>query len=241
MVTSTNLLNHIFLLGFMPSWDKPSAAVVSDWLNESTGTQSHNRVVNLMDELRQVGTGMDKALAQGGAISSRQPKGVREANADLDRRHVAINESLTRYSFTPAITRVWLSREWRLSVYSSPVDGQYSFERRVHKKDKNSEMNVEHAVREADVALYVLILAAGGELDRIKQCENCFKWFYAERSNQKFCLESLCRQKKYAASPRFKVYRKLYMRKRRAKDKALAEKSPKRRSAKSPRRKLSRG
>ena len=228
MVTKPHPSDHVFL-GFMPEWNRNSD-ILADWLNASIGTESHNRVVKLIEEIRQVATGMDKALVQGSLEVSRRPKGVKEAMEDLERRHIAINEGLARYSFAPAITRVQMSRSWLLSAYSAPAEGQFDFERRVHKTGKTGgktfEQKLEHRVNEGDAALHVLILATAGELDRIRQCENCFKWFNAERSNQKFCLESLCRQKKYSASPQFKVYRKLYMRKRRAKEKA-AEKPTK--------------
>ncbi len=84
----------------------------------------------------------------------------------------------------------------------------------------------EQSVGEADVVLRILNLAANSELERVKQCETCLKWLYAERSHQRFCPGGECRLAKYAKSPKYKNYRRLYMRERRASNAAKQSAKP---------------
>lgn len=231
MVTRTNLNDHVFLrAGLMPEpnthWD-----IVADWLNASRGTDSHNRVVKIIDELRQIAIGMDRGLEGGKVVVHHRTKADQEALDDLGRRHSALNEYLSRYSFIPAITRVWLARKWMFSTYSHPDDGQFTFERHVSKKSRSAELSIQHKVTEADAVLHILILASTDELDRLKQCDLCFRWLYADRRHKEFCSAE-CRKKKYSGSSRFKEYRKQYMRNRRSSDKSLTKRTSRRRRGK---------
>jgi hypothetical protein len=123
-------------------------------------------------------------------------------------------------------------------MFSTPAPDEYVFERVVHVGEKRlrskaveGEYDVyhaydhEHTVGEADVVLRILNLAAASELERVKQCVRCSKWFYAERSHQRFCPGGECRIAEYSKSRKYKNYRKLYMRRQRAKE--AAEKATK--------------
>lgn len=202
-------------------------AVVTDWLNAAKGTESYVRVEKLIDEIRHVERGLDKALREGWYRSSAghpQPTAVTEFLRELDRRHDGINELLARYSFSPVIRRALIARRWSLWMFSTLAPDEYAYERVVHEEKprrlSGGGLQVlahhEHTVGEADVVLRILNLAAASELERIKQCESCWKWFYAERSHQKFCPGGQCRLTKYSQSPKYKNYRKLYMRQHRA-------------------------
>jgi hypothetical protein len=173
-----------------------------------------DRVVKIIDELRQIAIGMDRGLEGGKVVVHHRTKADQEALDDLGRRHSALNENLTRYSFIPAITRVWLEKKWMFSTYSHPDEEQLSFERHVSKKSRTAELSLRHKVTEADAVLHILILASNDELDRLKQCDRCSRWLYADRRHREFCSTE-CRNKKYSTSARFKEYRKQYMRKRR--------------------------
>ena len=158
--------------------------------------------------------------------NSSQPHARNERN-ELSRRHDSINNMLESYHYSPALTRVLLERQWMLSMGAAPIEGEYVFQRVVHEENKRLgerelllKYHLEHRVSEADVVLRILNLAAAAELERVKQCGNCFKWFYAERSHQRFCPGGQCRIAKYSKSPKYKEYRRRYMRRHRAKEAA---------------------
>jgi hypothetical protein len=53
---------------------------------------------------------------------------------------------------------------------------------------------------------------------RFRKCRECRVWFYAITDHQKHCSDD-CRKKHHASSPEFMEKRKMYMRKRRRKEK----------------------
>jgi hypothetical protein len=61
-------------------------------------------------------------------------------------------------------------------------------------------------------------------LARYRRCSNCSRWFYAQTEHQRFCEES-CRKSNASKSEVFKEKRRLYMRKRRADEKAEDKRS----------------
>jgi hypothetical protein len=136
-------------------------------------------------------------------------------------RHDRISELLSRYTFSPTLQRVLITRDWMLSMSSATKSDEYTFRRVVHEEGKGAsgkivrEIHEEQSVSEADVVLRILNLAAASDLDRVAQCEHCLKWLYAERSHKRFCSAE-CRLAEYAKSPKLKNYRKLYMRRHRA-------------------------
>jgi predicted RNA-binding Zn ribbon-like protein len=108
-------------------------------------------------------------------------------------------------------------------MFSQPAPDEFTYKRVVHEGRKRIsdtetqlEFHAEQAISEADVVLRILNLTAASELNRLRQCESCSKWFYAERSHQKFCPGGECRVAEYSKSPKYKNYRKLYMRRVRA-------------------------
>jgi len=67
-------------------------------------------------------------------------------------------------------------------------------------------------------------------INRLRRCAytGCNKWLYAaKRADQQFCERGNCRQNHYDTQPETRDKKKLYMRKRRAKEKKREEKSKK--------------
>jgi len=227
MVTKRQSNDH-FLDGFWQyEWEKDSA-VVPDWMNAAKGSGSYARVAKLIDEICQVEAGMDRSVREnwynlGGPQT--HPKEVLDLREELNRRHHGISETLSRYSYSPAIKRALSTKQWLLSMSSTLAPDDFVFRRVVSEGQSKVYMHAEHIVGEADVVLRILNLAAASELERVKQCERCSKWFYAERSHQRFCPGGECRVAEYSNSPKYKNYRKLYMRRQRAKQ--ATEKSAK--------------
>jgi hypothetical protein len=236
MVTERSEDLHV-IAGFAEwEWLRDSA-VVPDWLNAARGTDSYARVTKLLDEIRQVESGMDRAVREGWYISPpSKPKAVVDQITELSQRHNAINEMLSRYSLSPVIQRVLWEKRWMLSMTCPSAPNDFAYPRMVHEGKRRISKGQtqlyshdERTVGESDVVLRILNLAAASELARVKECEGCSKWFYAERSHQRFCPGSECRLAEYAKSPKYKNYRKLYMRRKRAMEAAERTAKPSKR------------
>lgn len=89
---------------------------------------------------------------------------------------------------------------------------------------------------EADAVGMILGMTMHGELNLLKRCGECHRWFIASRGNRQFCTEP-CKRRHQQSSPEFKEKRKEIN--RRAYDKAMEgypnslldqRKNPKRRS-----------
>jgi hypothetical protein len=226
LVTSRIPSDHI-IASFRQLELQHDSAVVPDWLNAAKGTESCERVVRLIELLREAEFGYEKLIRERWHMlqpGKPRSKVAREQLADLGHKLATIDEMLLRYSYSPRIRRAMLERTWVLSMSSAHSADEFVFERVVHVEEERSKEGVtyfaracEHTIREGDVALRILNLAATSELERVKQCETCSRWFYAERSHQKFCPGGECRIAKYSKTPKFKTYRKNYMRQLRAK------------------------
>jgi hypothetical protein len=240
MVTQPKDLHRV--AGFIEWYPLRDSAVVPDWLNAARGSESYARVVRLIEEIRQVETGFDRAWREGWGWSTDaqpMPVAVRDQLNELSRKHHGINEMLSRYSFSPIIQRVLGERRWMLSMHSSLSADEFALHRvvdegrkRLSRGEIQLSFHYEHSVSEADVVMRILNLAAATEFDRLKQCDQCFKWLFAERSHQRFCPGAVCRQAKYSKSPKYKNYRKLYMRRQRAEKSAEQSTNPPRKKGK---------
>jgi hypothetical protein len=62
-----------------------------------------------------------------------------------------------------------------------------------------------------DAVSYVLDLAPKGYVQRVRQCSECEKWFYARVKDQRFCSQR-CQQKFHTTSEKGKARRREYMR-----------------------------
>jgi len=60
--------------------------------------------------------------------------------------------------------------------------------------------------------IWVLQLIEQGAILKIRRCQQCTSWFFAQFSHRTFCQTS-CRIKHFAGSDEFKEYRRKYMRK----------------------------
>ena len=196
--------------------------VVPDWLNAAIGTESYARVEALMEDILSVVATMETYVREGWFV----PRPDRPLSArvkrkleELGERCARIHEALSRYSFVPELAAVMQPKQWVLWMRSALKDGEYAHRYVVDGKpipNSTSLFHAEQTVGEADVVLRIANLAVISELHRVKRCANCGKWFYAERSHQKFCPGAECRHAHYRRSPQYKKKRRDYMRKHRA-------------------------
>ena len=221
MVT-TSIPNLHVTSGFRQYPGELDSAVVPEWLNAASGTASYARVIKLLDEMGQVESRMNRFIESGSYWDQNSPQHVTNELGEVNAKRVWINEMLEDYHFSPHFLRLPTARYWVLLMSAAPRDGEYVFQRVVDNKRGVGPVRypIESAISEADVVLRILNLAVAAELERVKQCDNCFKWFYAERSHQRFCPGGQCRLAKYSKSPKYKEYRRQYMRARRAQEAA---------------------
>jgi hypothetical protein len=213
MVTNSDAKSR--RINTLPAWGEglEDLAIVSKWLNAASnaesGTESYSRVTKLIKEIREV-------EARWGWVAPTAPKAVRDVWAKLSRKHGWINRMLSRYSFFSQLQWMLLGKHWVLRLTSLPVEGEFVFKGQLHHEKKAKGLVAEaihghYRVGEADAVYRILNLAAASEIGRIRECETCSTWFYAQRSHQRFCSQR-CQLKGYSATPKFKSYRKQYMR-----------------------------
>jgi predicted RNA-binding Zn ribbon-like protein len=77
------------------------------------------------------------------------------------------------------------------------------------------EPNEKIRPNEQDALLSLLSLARQGCLQRVRQCKQCGKWFFARFRTQNFC-QTKCQQTYFRSSKEWKAHRREYMRKNRA-------------------------
>jgi hypothetical protein len=206
-------------------WQKDSA-VVTDWMNAAKDSESCARVAKLVDQICQVEIDRNRSLREVQLRDREKSKtdAVRVQTREEFGSAGSIDKTLLRYSYSPGLHYQATVRTWYLSMYSASVPAEFVLKREfnpspmgISAKKLQNYYHDEHTVGEGDIVLRILNLAAASELERVRQCETCLKWFYAERSHQKFCPGGACRLAKYSKTPKYRNYRKLYMRRQRAK------------------------
>jgi hypothetical protein len=147
---------------------------------------------------------------------------------------IRIDEALSGYAYSPRMMNDLNANHWFLSMCSAQTPTGFVLKRKmsgmgfegVALTATGSNTVYLQAIGEADIVLRILNLSAASELERLKQCDRCSKWLYAERSHQRFCPGGECRKAKYAESPKYKEYRKQYMRRQRKRQAAEQSKKP---------------
>jgi hypothetical protein len=77
----------------------------------------------------------------------------------------------------------------------------------------NTHTPIARSKREAEEAAALALLTQFHDLaERVRRCDECSKWFFADTAWQKYCKTGACRQKHAARSPEFKEKRARYMR-----------------------------
>lgn len=156
------------------------------WLNASKGTCSHDRVVFIRKEL--------EALRSEWAAHSLGPPPWVNANfhqeqRQLEKRHRALNELLSEYTFRPRVTHLEPSTVWRFGMV--PDDKKECFTMPVAGR----------TISEPDAVMALMRLADIGDLRKVRLCETCKeRWRVAAKRNYRFC-SAQCREAFYAKAP----------------------------------------
>jgi len=179
------------------------AFLAVEWMNAAKGTAAYRRVLAVRGELEELGTMFDSLREQRAAWKSRKfrrPNSDAEilgnANASFEMadfqeqfrvRHNALNQTIARYAFVPALAYNLDSGFWRFST--------------IPKHERGPEINIENQdtkvrvrVSEASVIAALARLASIGELYKARLCEQCGeRWVFSLRAMDRFCSDD-CRK-----------------------------------------------
>jgi len=191
--------------------------VLIEWLNAAVGTNSYQRVSDLIRKIRSADTAVDDAQRDDvfvhvgrDSIPAEKSRRRREVHKSLR----LVSRAFTDYVFHPRLTCVLFDkRRWWFDLFGEAVPGDY----RLIRPDGRR-------VYESDAVFGVARLASYGFLERIRQCLTCQKWLYAHPSHKKFC-NLACQLKYFSATPRQKEKRAEYMRRYRVDQKQKMERA----------------
>jgi hypothetical protein len=183
------------------------AQVAAMVLNASRGNAAHKRLEAIrigLEELRgtaaklqEISTGIDEEMFPNGMQGPSRSGTKRhlelaaqykEVAADLNKRHIAINDQLARYAFRPSVSYLMATDDWRFGMVPDT-------------KRKQFEMKLgTYTITEADAVMAMVRLDAIGQLRQVKLCEQCKSEWRVLREIDRFCSET-CRVAFYADSP----------------------------------------
>jgi hypothetical protein len=162
------------------------------WLNRRKRPSGYSRVVNLLNDIRE----MSRMVYSVGARLSRGY--LSWPTKENERRYfdtmARVNSLLEQYRLFPQL-EVQADRFWNIRWYSDP-----------HRIGDDFRI-----IRPKDAVLEIVRLAHSGFADRVRHCQSCGKWFFARFKHQEFC-KTKCQQKHYWSSERWRAHRREYMR-----------------------------
>jgi hypothetical protein len=183
----------------------PADPKLADWLNDRNGTEEAGRILLLMEDVREA-VALAKKLYP--LLLDRRPESA------LNSHHRAvvkrINERLLVYRVSPQIAPpigpgMWLAPTWIPVNFGRNLSSVWS-----PSKTGGVRRGLKASMDEIGMVLTILVLARDGRLDRVKQCKQCHRWFYARVLHQEF-HELKCQQVFYKSSDEWKAHRRLWM------------------------------
>ena len=174
------------------------ASVLVDWLNADVKHPSLQRALTVREFLLRL-----ESHAQQWHLFSAKEKASFKAAAlwlDVDTLFGRLNESLNRYQMRPTL-------DPRLG------DGGHITWRAPRKTRGLVVLCGAREVDEPEVIQRLLNLSRTPYLSYLRQCDHCKRWFYAIRSDQRFCKGKNCKQKHHQTGAKFREGRRKYMRK----------------------------
>jgi hypothetical protein len=184
------------------------AVLAVEWLNASKGTEERAKVLEIRDELEQLGRMLD-LLHQEHKLKKPMPKdssqedrsswrleqmSVGEQRNQLRIRHNELNERLSDYCFRPAMVYDVNRGVWRYTCLAKASGFVHPITR------PDSLITVSAAA----VVGALVRLAASRNLQKVRLCEQCKEnWLLSERKMDRFCGQQ-CREVFDRARPDFK-------------------------------------
>ena len=163
--------------------------ILADFLNVATGLAKQKRLLDLLERYRKLQQLLPTVRSflriKGGPLGGALVYDLR-ANKEALSLIKQINRLLARYQFRRAVSQAFFRENQTPTIET----GTYSYrsvpisrgERRNLEMGRGSGTVEEHGAVEE-----VLDLAEAGELDRLRQCGFCERWFMASRPDQLYC------------------------------------------------------
>lgn len=175
------------------------------WLNIDRSGTSFNRVVAMTKELKNCNS-LAREFSER-RIRSGVDDDTREKARAVSESHRRLNSLLKDVAVCPMIFPPvgigrWVAATWIPVKDGKPLTITPGIGRCA---------GLAAALDELNAVLTVLTLANCGGIDRIRQCDQCGRWLYARRIQQRFCSQS-CQQRNYKDSETWKTDRRDYMR-----------------------------
>jgi hypothetical protein len=179
---------------------EPWASGLVAWIEKNRRRASGQRVQSLLRELREIVEGSQKPTFShsqiGIPVSIRMAKSP-EVAAHSDRLNRSVNRRLRLYRFWPELLLFGTKERPNRWIPRWHAEGERS--------------RTPDSMSEADAVLRIFQLAQNGYVDRLRECVDCRKWFFARFSHSRFC-SSACQQRNYKRSPEWREHRNEYMR-----------------------------
>ena len=198
---------------------EPDGITLPGWLNASNGTRSYDRLIRILELIRDNEENVRNILAKGAHVHTGLGKWPREHLKlwSTDRQlHQALHLALKRYTFTVRLTGTLFGQRWILSLYCKRRKDEFAWEAPYAYKALPGQTIVSvptYFVSEGDAALAAVRLAEKGVLSRVRLCATCSeKWFFAKHSNYRFC-SALCRERYFTNTQEYRAKKAQQMRK----------------------------
>jgi len=179
---------------------EPWGSGLITWLEKNRERARGRRIQLLLREMREItGTLEDPVYGytQTGIPTTIRRARSREAAVRNERLALRVNRRLRHY------------RLWPELIFGIVRRSPSKWRARWHAEGERSR--TPDTLSEADAVLRILRLAESGYVDRVRECAECDRWFFARFRHARFCSPA-CQQRNYRESPEWKERRNAYMR-----------------------------
>jgi|SRR5450755_446639 ribosomal protein S27AE len=196
---------------------EPDELTLPGWLNAAKGSNSHKRVVHILELIRDKENSRHNILAKRAYIHVGKGKRPRE-HYELWRTNnvlgTELHRSLKRYTFCIGLSD-FLYGGWLLNLYCPRQKDDFGWETLYSYRAGPGQTILQapsYTVFEGDAVLAALRLAERSLLNRVRLCERCsVNWIFAKHKNYKFCGTE-CRETYYTSTPEYRESKKRQMR-----------------------------
>lgn len=212
---------------------EPDELTLPGWLNAAKGSSSYNRVVRILELIRENEESRRNIIAKKAYVHVGPNKRPREHSSLWRADNIlsaALQRALTRYTFSIRLTGILFGSPWLLNLYCPQQKDDFRWETFYSYRAEPGETILQaplYTVCEGDAVLSALRLAERGLLNRVRLCERCsLRWIFAKHKNYRFCGND-CRETYYTSTPEYRESKKRQMREYRDRQRRQEEASKK--------------
>jgi hypothetical protein len=210
---------------------EPDELTLPGWLNAAKDSNSYNRVVHILELIRDNEESRQNILAKRAYVHTGKGKRPREhfrlwrADGILG---AELQRALKRYTFSIRLSAFLFGTPWLLNLYCPRQKDDFGWETLYSYRAEPGQVIIQapsYTVCEGDAVLAALRLAERSLLGRVRLCERCsVKWIFAKHKNYKFCGPE-CREAYYTSTPEYRESKKRQMREYRDRQRGIEEPS----------------